>query len=139
MFSKSFWYFVLALMFWNTSLLFKPLLQQLGVIPFSLISEIAVLSMASLLLIFSREEKLQKPNKKTWSYLIVIALFGFIGVLGINVALEGLPISFLSIIGLIGPFTSLVISFFILKERILIRQWIGITLCLISSLILSLN
>ena len=94
--------------------------------------------MSSLLLFFSNE-KLQKSDKKTIGYLIVIALFGFTGVLGINVALEGLPISLLSIIGLIGPCISLLISFFILKEKMLIRQWVGIALCLASSFLLLLN
>lgn len=138
-FSKGFKYLILAILFWNTSVLFKPLLQQMGVIPFSLILEMAVLAMATLLLTFSKNEAMAKPDRQTWGYLVVIALFGFMGVLGINVAIEGLPISLLSIIGLIGPCTTLLISVFILKEKIIVRQWVGIALCLMSAFLLSLK
>ncbi len=138
LFSRGFTFCILALFFWSTSVLFKPLLQELGVILFSFILEISVLVMAILLNIYSKNKSFQKPDGNTILYLITIALFGFFGVMGINVALEGLPISFLSIIGLIGPCTSLLIAVFILKEKVILRQWIGIGMCIICGLILSL-
>lgn len=138
LFSKGFTFCILAILFWSTSVFFKPLLQELGVILFSFILELSVFTMAILLSIFSKAKIFGIPDSRTILYLITIALFGFLGVLGINVALEGLPISFLSIIGLIGPCTSLLISVLILKEKVILRQWIGIGLCLVCGLVLSL-
>lgn len=138
-FSQGFIYCILALLFWSTSVLFKPLLQELGVILFSFILELSVLMMAIFLKFFSGQRKLERPDGRTLAYLLTIASFGFLGVLGINVALEGLPISLLSIIGLIGPCTTLLISVLVLKEKVVLRQWIGITLCLICGIMLSLT
>lgn len=139
LFSRGFTFCILALFFWSTSVLFKPLIQELGVILFSFILEISVLLMAILLKAFSNERSFQKPDDRTTFYLVIIALFGFLGVLGINVALEGMPISLLSIIGLIGPCVTLLVATFILKEKILVRQWIGIALALISGILLSIS
>lgn len=74
------------------------------------------------------------PEKRHWLYLFARAVFGTIGLISNFYAVDRLNLSDASMLNKMSPFFAIIVSYFLLKERLTIVQAVGVILAFVGSL-----
>jgi len=138
--SKGIVYALLAAFVWGTSFaLFPKFINLSGVGGFSLILENTV-CICSVVLFYITKQKTETilVNKQQLLQILPIALCGFLGVLFYNLATQYLLMSTLILLDTLMPAITVIISALLLKEKLLIRQYIAISIIIVAVIILKL-
>ena len=139
--SKGVTYALLCMLFWRSGGLFAMVIPKIGVLYFSLILEVTVFVISSVLLFFTKNSSIsffQDVRKHKYN-LLALVIFGFVGVLLFNVAISGTTLYTFALIGMLQPLTSIIIGSFIFKTRLSLYQKIGITILMTGMSLQMLN
>ncbi len=133
---------LLASLFWGTTYaLFKFAASWLGAIPLAFLLECCVTITALIWMLYSKnssflsKEQLQKKSIK--HYLILAALLVG-GTLFFNLAIQQIPVLVINIMGNFTLVISITAGLLLYKEKLSVRQIIGISLILFSILIVQI-
>lgn len=138
--SKGLVYSTLSRLFWSSAFLFVPFIEKLGALFFCSILEFTVFGMTLILLIFSRQKfnfKLKTIDSKTKNEMLLLVLLGTIGTFCLNFAIAHTSIIIFAFLGLIEPIVGLIISKIYHKDKINKLQFIGLSLGLVASFVLT--
>jgi drug/metabolite transporter (DMT)-like permease len=138
--SKGVRYNFLAAFFWGVSFaLFAIPIKSLGAISFAFILEITVFT-CSLILLRIENLKWSFPIHKIFDkYILVLAILGFCGVLFYNLSLLYIPATEASLLGVLTTMVSIIIASLLYKERLTVKQYLGIALILVALTLLNIN
>lgn len=139
--SKGLIYTTLSRLFWSTAFLFPFFIEKVGVMLFCAILEACVFTMSLFLFIFQTQKPFINPKKlsgKTIKELVLLVILGCVGTFCLNFAIMKTDIIVFAFLGLIEPIIGLIISYFYHQERINKLQFIGLSLGLVSSFVLSI-
>lgn len=135
-------YSILAALFWGSSYtLFKYSSQWMGAIPLAFILEGSVVFTALIWL------RLSDPNFFQMKYIFssgnikhyfILALFLLCGTLFFNLAVQNIPLLVINIFGFFTLFVSISTGIIFYKERLSVKQGLGVCCLLISILIVQL-
>jgi len=134
-FSKAIAFSLLSMLFWSACSLYPIGIKAIGTINFSFILEVTVCAMSFLgYIIQNKSEKLaiKKILKSDFNSIFQLSLFGFCGVFFSNLAFLYLPVSILGLLAIIQPVVSMCFAAYLLKERLLQIQYVGVVLILIG-------
>ncbi len=76
------------------------------------------------------------PEKKNWALLLTRAAFGTLGLLCNFYAVDHLNLSDANMLNKMSPFFAIIVSFFLLKERLSVVQGIGVVAAFLGSLLI---
>lgn len=138
--SKGVKYNLLAAFFWGVSFaLFAIPIKSLGAISFALILETTVF-ICSLLLLRIENLKWSFPIHEIFDkYILVLAILGFCGVLFYNLSLIYIPVTEASLMGVLTTVVSVIIASILYKERLTVKQYIGIALIIVALSLININ
>ncbi len=137
--SKALLFTILSRLFWSTAFLFIPYIKELGILFFCIILELAVFTVSFTFSIFQNEKlMLQNFKIKTIKEILMLIILGSVGTLTLNFAIAELSIFVFALLALMEPIIGLIFSSIYYKEKLQIRQLVGISLSLASSFVLSI-
>lgn len=138
--SRGVWYNLVAAFFWGVSFaLFQFPVKALGAIVFSFILELTVFICSLILLRLEKSTWTFPINKITDRYILALAILGFGGIVFYNLALTYIPVTQASFLGVLTPVVSIIAASFLYKEKLTVKQYLGITLIIISLMLVKLN
>lgn len=79
---------------------------------------------------------LQPPEKRHWLLLLARSVFGTIGLLCNFYAVDHLALSDASMLNKMSPFFAIIVSYFLLKEKLTLWQGFGVTAAFLGSLLI---
>jgi len=132
-------YSLLASLFWGTTYaLFKLAASWLGAIPLAFLLEFCVIITAFIWMTVTPSEKSKRkgelPTSNIKHYFILAALLVG-GTLFFNIAIQQIPVLVINILGGFTLIVSITTGVFFYKERLTTKQALGITLVLLSIII----
>jgi len=137
--SKGTLYAILASFFWGTTFaLFKIPVNKIGDVNFSLVLESTVLICS--FLIFMSQRKIpntHKPTVRTYMFILILGVLGFIGVIFYNKAVQIVDVSKLSVLGAFTPVITICIAHLWLKEKFKLWQYVGMILTILAVFLLA--
>jgi uncharacterized membrane protein len=138
LFTSSLYTSLLASFFWGISYaLFKLPIKWLGALPFSFILELSI-TLFALVTAFvngSYQEITKNINIKTIHHYFILALLAAGGTFFVNLALINTPIAAINILSNTSQLVALLLAYLLYKEKLVLKQWIGV-LSIISALVL---
>ena len=141
-FTKGVGYCFLAAIFWAVSYtLFKNPIEKIGVINFSLILESSILLMG-LIIFFVKKQTILIAKQISIKEKKIIAFIGFlifVGTLTNSASYNVLPLITLNILGKLGLTVPVLFGMILLKERPSTKQYLGIGILFLASIILIIN
>jgi len=125
---------LLCMVFWRSAAFFPMAIGNVGVLYFSLILELTVfITSFFLLMIEDRTFIPHLPVQDLFKHkynIFALVLFGFMGVLFLNMAMVGTSLYSFAIIGMLQPLTSIIVGSFIFRTQLTFYQKIGIGILL---------
>lgn len=129
---------LLASFFWGISYaLFKLPIKWLGPLPFSFILELSI-TLFALVTAFvngSYRQITKKVNIKIIHHYFILALLAAGGTFFINLALINTPIAAINILSNTSQLVALLLAYLLYKEKLVLKQWIGV-LAIFSAIVL---
>ncbi len=129
-------YALLASLVWGTSYaLFKFAVAWVGAIPLAFILECCVTITACLWIVFTKSlllKNVEGLSAKNIKHYLILASLVLGGTLCFNLALQKMPVLLLNVLGNFTLAVSVIIGLLFYKEKITIKQAVGISLIFIS-------
>lgn len=132
-FTRGMLYALLSMVFWRTASFFPMATAQVGILWFCLILELTVCFLSTAIFLLSERcifPYYKYSLKGNYSWILLLAIFGFGGVLFANTAMNYSAISALALLGIAQPLTSWIFGAVFLKERLTTLQYIGMAIML---------
>lgn len=135
-FSKGMLFGLLSMLFWRVGGLFPLAIDKVGILLFSVILELTVCLISSILLISSGKTlQITKSNTLIHAPIILaIALTNFVGILGNHLSLKFTSMVNYTLLSLLAPLVTFSMSLFWYKERYTAIQWLGFFIIIFGGL-----
>lgn len=137
-FSRGTFFALMAAFIWGTSFAFFPIfIKKLGSGMFALVLESTVCICSLLIIFFGKNvsTKLSEPIKY-FKQIWPISICGFLGTLFYSLSTQYLKMSVIFMLDTITPMVSIVGGIFLLKEKLLFKQYIAVALIIFGLLIM---
>lgn len=115
--------------------LFKLPIKWLGALPFFLELSITLFALVTAFVNGSYQEITKKVNIKTIHHYFILALLAAGGTFFINLALINTPIAAINILSNTSQLVALLLAYLLYKEKLVLKQWIGV-LSIFSAIVL---
>ena len=96
----------------------------------------AVAFVCSLVIMLWKHEPFHPPKPSHWGYLFARACFGTLGLLCNFYAVDRLNLSDASMLNKMSPFFAIIMSYFLLKERLTLFQGVSVAVAFLGSLLI---
>ena len=96
----------------------------------------AVAFVCSLVIMLWKHEPFHPPKPSHWGYLFARACFGTLGLLCNFYAVDRLNLSDASMLNKMSPFFAIIMSYFLLKERLTLFQGVSVAAAFLGSLLI---
>ncbi len=96
----------------------------------------AVAAVFSLLIMLKNHEPFHPPKPSHWLYLLARAFFGTIGLICNFYAVDHLNLSDASMLNKMSPFFAIIVSYFLLNEKLNVVQAVSVVLAFLGSLLI---
>ena len=90
----------------------------------------------SLIIMLKNHEPFHPPKPSHWIYLMTRAVFGTIGLICNFYAVDHLTLSDASMLNKMSPFFAIIVSYFLLKEKLNLVQAVSVVLAFLGSLLI---
>lgn len=88
------------------------------------------------LIMIKNHEPFRPPEKRHWLLLLARAAFGTVGLICNFYAVDHLNLSDASMLNKMSPFFAIIVSYFLLKEKLTLWQGVGVTAAFLGSLLI---
>lgn len=95
-----------------------------------------VAAVFSFLIMVKNHAPFHPPKKKHWLLLLTRATFGTVGLVSNFYAVDHLNLSDASMLNKMSPFFAIIVSFFLLKEKLTVVQGLGVVAAFLGSLLI---
>ena len=95
-----------------------------------------VAAVFTLIIMLKNHEPFHPPKRSHWAYLMARAIFGTVGLLCNFYAVDHLNLSDASMLNKMSPFFAILISYFLLKERLNLVQGISVVAAFLGCLLI---
>lgn len=90
----------------------------------------------SFMIMKRNHESFRPPEPRHWGYLLTRAVFGTLGLLCNFYAVDHLNLSDASMLNKMSPFFAIIVSYFLLKEKLTLWQGLGVVAAFLGSLLI---
>lgn len=138
-FTRGMLFGLMSMVFWRIGTLFPLAIDKVGVILFSLILELTVFLISTVLFVGSRKYRQTNiSNIKPYFWIVLsIAISNFAGILGNHLSLKFASMVDYTILGFLAPVVTFSISLFFYKEKYTLIQYLGILIIIFGGLVLN--
>lgn len=129
----------LASIFWGVSFtIYSPILREYGWLPSVISLRVSVLIGTILFALIFRQKITFKPNKRSVRYLFIMSFTDVVAYFGYSIGLEHGYTAVVSPVAAAFPFVTVLLARIILKEKIVLNQFLGIVAIIGGVILLSL-